>query len=402
MAWSHRFTDWLETHWVNPSYGGWVLGGLSSFFFLAATNTLAGWLYVLSGVGLAIVLLSAYWAPQELKPLRIERLPIDPVSAGDRLRIRLLVHNASPTPKLLLQVRDRIPLSLGEPQITPISEVEAQDRWQWLYEQPAPYRGIYRWHQVDLRTAAPLGLFWHRCSREAKAKAIVYPTVLPLSHCPLLDELGKAQDPRFDSDRRQQVSTEGVTRTLRPYRWGDPMRFIHWRTSARYGELRVRELEIFQGGQDLVIALDSQSQWHDYPTLGQATDPQAPERVNTFEQAVITAASLYFYALHRHIPVKLWTADGGLQGGERAVLETLAATQPGESPSTEPPHQMPLVWLTQNRSSLAQLPPGSGWVCWAHPEDDRSGSSSDGLGLYIWPETSLESQLQGLPSSRPA
>jgi hypothetical protein len=42
-------------------------------------------------------------------------------------------------------------------------------------------------------------------------------------------------------------ATEGITRALRPYRWGDPIRLVHWRTSARFGDLRIRELEVTLG-----------------------------------------------------------------------------------------------------------------------------------------------------------
>jgi uncharacterized protein (DUF58 family) len=52
-------------------------------------------------------------------------------------------------------------------------------------------------------------------------------------------------------------ATEGITRSLRPYRWGDPTRLIHWRTSARYGELRVRELEKVTTDQEVLIGLDT-------------------------------------------------------------------------------------------------------------------------------------------------
>ncbi|MDH3754464.1 MAG: DUF58 domain-containing protein, partial [Acidimicrobiia bacterium] len=48
----------------------------------------------------------------------------------------------------------------------------------------------------------------------------------------MLDEL---TDPA--PDRREQ------TRSLRPYRPGDPRRMVHWAATARHGELLVRELE---------------------------------------------------------------------------------------------------------------------------------------------------------------
>nr|WP_231939937.1 DUF58 domain-containing protein [Dolichospermum compactum] len=52
-----------------------------------------------------------------------------------------------------------------------------------------------------------------------------------------------------------------LLRSLRPYRINDPTRLIYWRTSARYGELRVRELEVITGGQEILIAIDSSFQW---------------------------------------------------------------------------------------------------------------------------------------------
>ena len=103
------------------------------------------------------------------------------------------------------------------------------------------------------------------------------------------------------------------------------MRLIHWRTSARYGEFQVRELEIDRGGQEVVICLDSGANWD----------------ADDFEQAVIAACTLYFYANKSpNLDVKLWTAGTGLISGDRQVLETLAAVQmkePQSSRSTDYP-----------------------------------------------------------------
>jgi uncharacterized protein (DUF58 family) len=52
-------------------------------------------------------------------------------------------------------------------------------------------------------------------------------------------------------------------RSLRPYRISAPTRVIHWRTSAPYGELRVPELEIITGGQEVITALDSAANWQE-------------------------------------------------------------------------------------------------------------------------------------------
>jgi uncharacterized protein (DUF58 family) len=381
---AQRLTYWLETHWINPAYSGWVLGGLSFFFFVAATNTLAGWLYVLSGLGFALLTISAYLPRQALQHLKIQRLAIEPVSAGDYLTLELILVNRGSQVQNLLLLQDNLPANLGPPVNRAIAHLSPKTPYHWIYYAQAPQRGVYRWHQVELRTAAPLGLCWYRRSLPAQAKAIVYPTVLPLATCPIMDQLGRERDPRFQSQQRSQLATEGITRTLRPYRWGDSTRLIHWRTSARYGELRVRELEVFQGGQDIILGLDYQG-WQ----------PEA------FEQAVITAASLYFYGGRSGIPVQLWTGATGLVHGNRTVLETLAGVQAHEPVHTPLPINQPLIWLSQNPESLALLSENSRWLLWslstgneAMEKQPTDRSLIRGQGLHINNSVPLQSQLQ--------
>jgi uncharacterized protein (DUF58 family) len=210
--------------------------------------------------------------------------------------------------------------------------------------------------------------------------AVVYPQVLPLSTCPIIDRIGQEDSPQFYNRSRSQTATEGLTRNLRPYRHGDPTRLIHWRTSARYGELRVRELEVAAGGQEIIIALDSAQAWQ-------------PEE---FERAVTVAASLYFYASKRLLNVKLWTAGTGLVSGNRVVLETLAAVNAGEDAVENRP-KLPIIWLTQNSATLSTLSLGSRWVLWplANAETGEKMLVKHELpGLEIRSGRPLELQLQ--------
>lgn len=390
MRLNHRFADWLESHWVTPSFSGWLLSGLSVFFFIAATNTLSGWLYVISGIGIALLAIAALLPERTLRKLHVWRTPIHPVSAGDQLTIEVIVENRSKRPKTLLQIQDDLPPELGTPPKKSIEQIAPTQSHHWIYCYPTHKRGVYRWHTAQLRTANPLGLFWCRRSRAVKAAAIVYPTVLPLTHCPLIDEMGQDASLLFNSDRRAQAATEGLTRSLRPYRWGDPTRLVHWRSSAKYGELRVRELEVFTGGQELIICLDSAFSWRS----SLEEDP-----TNTaFEQAVIAAASLYFYACHRNLSVKLWTAGTGLIQGNQVVLEALAATQAGETALAQSLPQVPIIWLTQNSLSLNALPRGSRWLLWTDSTFDAPQPELEGRqrhpGILIQGERSLQQHLQ--------
>lgn len=375
-------TDWLETHWTTPAFGGWLLAVLALCFFGAATNTMAGWLYVLSGTILALLVLSAILSVRSLSKIKVHRSLLNPVSAGDDLTVELIIENKSKSPKTLLELCDIVPMVLENPQTTAIEAIAPQGEHHWTYYLTTQQRGVYHWHEVELRSGSPLGLFWCRRSQEVPAKAVVYPQILPLNHCPLIDTIGQEESDQKQSDRRFQAASEGVTKALRPYRYGDPMRMIHWRTSAKYDEFQVRELEVITGGEDIIICLDSGSSWKD----------------DNFEQAVIAAASLYFYASHAQLNVKLWTAKTGLIYGNRTVLETLAAVSTEEDDSQHSLPKIPLIWITENPASFDNLPLGSRWLLFPQEADKIPSFLGQTLsGLVISSEQSLQTQLQKIP-----
>lgn len=373
--------NWLEIRACAPAYSGMVLAAIAICFFAAAINTMAGWLYVISGVSFALLAIAAVLPPRSLSGISITRLPIQAVTAGSDLTVELEITNSTKRAKTLLQVRDILPYILGKPITQAIEIISPHETYRWRYYYPTQRRGVYRWQNVQMRTGAPLGLFWSHRQHECNARAIVYPTVLPLTHCPLIDEIGVEDCRRSDPRGRPfDTATEGLTRSLRPYHIGDPMRLIHWRTSARIGNLRVRELELVTGGQEIIIALDSSGEWE----------------TENFEQAVIAAASMYFYAQKNTMQAQLWTATTNLVRGERLVLETLAATNPLEDTSDKEPPKLPLIWLTQNPLTLSSLPVGSRWVLW-QPVASREKQvvlNRDYPGILIDQQQQLKPQLQ--------
>lgn len=379
----NRTTQWLETNWVNPAYAGWLLAILTICFFGAATNTMAGWLYVLSGVGVALLAVGAILPARSIQSLTISRGSILPVTAGADLEIALTIHNPTNQIHSLFQVRDLTTLNGLNPPTTTVEQVLPQNEYRWVYRQPTAQRGVYQWDKLVLRSGAPIGLFWCQRYRQVSAIAYVYPQALKLDRCPLLDGMGNSDlhQNRQSADRHLESASEGITRSLRPYRYGDSMRSIHWRTSARYGIFQVRELETELGGQDVTICLDSGVNWD-------AAD---------FEQAVIAACTLYFYACRfANLNVKLWTAGTGIVVGDRQVLETLAAVQMGESPQTQPA-PFPLVLLTSQPQQVETIPTGNRWLLWTHERFTPTPSGSP--GIKIDPQQSLQQQLNSASTS---
>ncbi|MDJ0713824.1 MAG: DUF58 domain-containing protein [Prochloraceae cyanobacterium] len=375
-----RLTEWLETRFSSPSYSGLLLAGIALCLFGAATNTMAGWLYVISGTIFALLVLGAILPGRSLRQIKVNRLPISPVSAGEQLTIELEIENTTSKAKTLLQAKDILPYVLSEPESMAIEAIAPNRVYRWAYNCEVKKRGVYRWHEVQLKSGAPLGLFWCRRDRQVAAKAIVYPTVLPLTQCPLIDSIGRDDSTVFERDNRYQLASVGLTRGIRPYRLGDPMRLIHWRTSARFGEFKVRELEIITGGQEVVICLDNAFKWEE----------------ESFELAVIAAASLYFYARRCQLNVKLWIGTAGLIEGDRVILESLAAINPEEDTTKVNIPSLPLIWLTQNSSSFSSLPAGSRWLFFTPIATNEIPTSvnTNLPGLAIDSKEKLEKQLQ--------
>ncbi|MPY92907.1 MAG: DUF58 domain-containing protein [Acidimicrobiia bacterium] len=104
--------------------------------------------------------------------------------------------------------------------------------------------------------------------------------------------------------------------TLRPYVVGDDLRLIHWKSSARTGDLMVRHnVDTFQPRS--LILLDVNAAVH---------------TEDGFEQAVRVVASLLTASIRNNFPVRLRTTAGLVLGSETGsrldrVLDQLAALE---------------------------------------------------------------------------
>jgi hypothetical protein len=96
MKITKNITNRLETHASSPSYGAWVLAGVAICYLGAAINTMAGWLYVISGVCLALLGVSVFLARRSLKNLVVKRAPIPPVTVGEELSIEIEIYKSHP------------------------------------------------------------------------------------------------------------------------------------------------------------------------------------------------------------------------------------------------------------------------------------------------------------------
>ena len=178
----------------------------------------------------------------------------------------------------------------GAVSVTPrvfFARVAGRDRARVRWEYISPRRGRYRVRDLDVGTRSPFGLVEHRVTIGLPDQIVVYPTIGRLSRRWFQMQKQATENRRGQRHDRsaQQVEYHG----LRDYRSGDSPRWIHWRTSARRGELMVKEFEQ-QNEQDLAILID--------PWLPRTK--ASPEQREALEQAISFAATLCLETCRHH------------------------------------------------------------------------------------------------------
>ncbi len=125
----------------------------------------------------------------------------------------------------------------------------ARVRWEGI----APRRGRYRFRAFDLVTRSPFGLLERRVSGGEPTTMTIYPTVGQLTR--RWQHIHREANETRRGSRHDRSIQQQEYHGLRDYRPGDSPRWIHWRTSARLGQLMVKEFEQ-QHDQDLAVLVD--------------------------------------------------------------------------------------------------------------------------------------------------
>lgn len=235
--------------------------------------------------------------------------------AGDMLRANYTVRNTSRLPKLWLEIHNPTTLPVGLP--GQAISIGPRGERSWSVRVPLTRRGHFRIDPMALRTGDPLGLFESNASVGGHSTVIVYPRVEPLP--------GWRMPPAFiEGSHAERVRTPHNTpeaTSIREYVPGDGYNRIHWKSSARQGQLLVKEFELEQTA-DVWIFLDLETKTH----TGVGDD-------STLEYGVRVAASIAARALTENRKVAM-TASGAhtepipADRGPRQyqkIMQTLAA-----------------------------------------------------------------------------
>jgi uncharacterized protein (DUF58 family) len=170
---------------------------------------------------------------------------------GDRLRVTYTLRNASRVPKLWLEVHNPTTLPGGLPGRA-ISLGSRQER-SWLIRAPLARRGHFRIEPLHIRTGDPFGFFEASATVGQGVSVVVYPRLEAIPHW----RLPAAQVEGSHVSPVRTLQTTPLVSTVRPYAPGDSMNRIHWKSTARHGEIQVKEFDLEQTA-DAWIILDLQ------------------------------------------------------------------------------------------------------------------------------------------------
>jgi hypothetical protein len=236
------------------------------------------------------------------------------VPAGQTVQVSLLIENVTRLPTSLLLAEDTVPYSLGSRPRFVLERIEREGSRELNYPLRSDVRGKFTVGPLRIRVADAFGLVELGRSFSTYSTLVVSPKIVPLPGTVIPGSwLGDGEG------RARVVAAAGDDDTgTRPYRDGDELRRVHWRSTARYGELMVRREEQ-QWRNHAVLLLDTRRRAH----AGSGT-------TSSFEFAVSAAASIGVHLAMHGFDGQLVTDAGAIPSAgsfEDVMLDTLAVVK---------------------------------------------------------------------------
>ncbi len=308
-------------------------------------------LMLLGDVLVVIVLWNLLAAGRSLRGLQVRRRFDDWLFARTPFVVEIQASNSDQHARLGLRIDEEGPKAADSHRESVggnaaaacrVESLPAQGSVSWRREVTLPRRGRYTWGGVWASSGYPFGLIERRRLLVAEETVTVLPYLGWLHRGRFLRHLrSSAVHPRQSQLRRKPLphpAAQAEFHGLRAYRSSDSPRLIHWRTSARRGELMVREFED-EPSDNLLLVVD--------PALPAPVSPsnkgkdEGDDRASMreqFEEMISLIASICWeWCRRRDDRLVLATATAeptvldGLTGPihGRRVLECLAALECG-------------------------------------------------------------------------
>jgi uncharacterized protein (DUF58 family) len=303
-----------------------LIGALA--FLMQIIDPSRVWIILLVGIGGAW-LVCWWWARGLARSLQFEReRRFGWAQVGDRLEERFTLTNSFVLPAAWVTLQDHS--TLPDHHASVATGVDGSSTSQWKVSTRCTRRGVYTLGGTTLETGDPLGMYTVTFEDPTSSTLAVMPPVLSLPSFHILAS-GWSGEGKPRRHALQETINASHPREMHP---NDPMRLIHWKTTARHAtsgngytsKFFVRQFEGTPAGDWwIVLDLDRATQ------LGEGWDA-------TEEHAIILASSLTAKGLNEDHPVGLsingsepaWIPPRRNEYQLRSLLKALAVASPSE------------------------------------------------------------------------
>ncbi|HLO99980.1 MAG TPA: DUF58 domain-containing protein, partial [Fimbriimonas sp.] len=219
---------------------GTALGWASAFLSFMAVLINAPSLFYMSFALIATIVACHIQSRLAARSLRIERVAPKSVHVGELVTVEIVLWSEHKIKRPLVTVEDSVPEKLCQKEIgnslpvAPAFDLPVTTMYQFR----ARKRGRFTWKNIKVTATDALGLTTKTVTYTTEpTEIIVVPAPIPISL-----ELPSSAGWGINEAVSGQAAGAGIEpRGIRQYNQGDSLRHVHWRSSARTGQLQVKE-----------------------------------------------------------------------------------------------------------------------------------------------------------------
>lgn len=247
-------TSWLRAAWTAEFMAGMVL---PVAVVPTAFNSGVNLLYLLGSALLAYMLLAVLAGLYNLSGVYGELLGPLHFEEGVPVRIRTRARNSGRSAAFDVRVRPRLD-GVAEPPHSTLARLDSNQEATATSVGPAMARGVHRFDQTVVESPFPIAFM--RTQRrttylDGPRELVVMPRLLEVD---FREAFGTDQTLEGEDILVHGVQGGTSYHGVRPYRFGDPLKHIHWKATARTSRPLVKEFQQpLQARYYLFLDLDS-------------------------------------------------------------------------------------------------------------------------------------------------
>jgi uncharacterized protein (DUF58 family) len=228
------------SRYIRPTWRGWIIGLSGILWLLISLVNQTLFAFLLAAFAAALTGVSLLSALLSLRGISVRRAPAGDATVGQMLSLPLEVFNEKKRRRQDLIIQEDLLCAPEKTTLQVLPPLPGRGKIILDRRVLAVRRGEFKLREVILRSGDPAGLFFRERKFILPATFVVYPPILPVP------DLFLHKYEASPTTTGNPISIAGTSQDfygVREYNINDGMRYIHWRSTARYGRLMVKEFE---------------------------------------------------------------------------------------------------------------------------------------------------------------